>query len=216
MALMIETYNSDPGGLRLRGSVGIAVVLLHGLAMAWLLWGGKSEASPTPTPEALMVVMMPAPGQSVALQAPPPRKRQQLTSEHQAQPEPQAPAAPSPMPVEAVPSEPVAEQPPGSSPEPTLAPPATVPLQNVRLAYLNNPPPKYSERLRRLGIEGRNHVRVLVSPEGHVLQVELQSSSGNAELDAATMTAVRRWKFEHFPSTEPAWAIIPFEFKLEK
>lgn len=217
----VVSYLPEPGGLGLRGTVGIAVALLHGLAMAWLLWGGSSEATPTPAPDALMVMMIPASEPPAAPPASPPKQKPPLlTSKRQLQPAPQAPVVTPPQPMEPASPEPVAKQSPLVAPmsESSPAPPAsaTVPPQNVRLAYLNNPKPTYPEHLRRRGIEGKNHVRVLVSPEGRVLQVELQRSSGNAELDAAAVTAVQRWKFAPFLSAQPAWAVIPFDFKLEK
>jgi len=60
-------------------------------------------------------------------------------------------------------------------------------------------------------------LRVLISPQGMVQQVTVQSSSGYPRLDESAMRAVRVARFK--PYTEngvayPALADIPFDFVL--
>ncbi len=225
MQMMVQTYaTQEPGGVRLRGGVGVAVVALHVGLIAWLLFGfGPGIPQPAPD-QAMMVMMIPAPEQPPAPPPPPIPKVEKppiIATTRQVEAAPTAPVIP-PDPVEEVVTEqPVIDQPPAPpappSPPAPPAPPA-VPMQSVRMAYLNNPLPRYPDHLRRRGIQGKTFLRVLVSPEGRVLQIELNRSSGNTELDASAMKGVRDWKFAPFtgPGAVAGWAIIPINFKLEK
>jgi protein TonB len=80
-----------------------------------------------------------------------------------------------------------------------------------------NPRPGYPERALRQGIEGRVLVRLLVSLEGTVVRVVIEESSGSRLLDAAAVSALRRWRFT--PATrrgEPVAATVrvPVEFHI--
>ncbi len=58
-------------------------------------------------------------------------------------------------------------------------------------------PPIYPPGELRKGIEGAVKFRVLVNPEGRVLEIELVKTSGNRNLDRAALTHVKRkWKFK--------------------
>jgi protein TonB len=87
----------------------------------------------------------------------------------------------------------------------------------VRLRPIEAPPPLYPPHARRMGIEGRVRVRVLVGERGRPLEVKVQEGSGDTSLDEAALAAVRRWRFEPARRDgEPvrAWAVVPIEFKL--
>jgi len=86
-------------------------------------------------------------------------------------------------------------------------------------AYLSNPPPLYPPLAKRLNIEGRSIVRVLVNPSGKPEQIELVQSSGSTLLDRAALNAVRRWTF--IPARQgteavPAWVEVPIRFHLQE
>lgn len=66
----------------------------------------------------------------------------------------------------------------------------------ARPAYRHNPPPAYPPAALRARRQGTVIVRVEVSAEGRALDVRLCSGSGFADLDAAALQAVRRWRFE--------------------
>lgn len=92
----------------------------------------------------------------------------------------------------------------------------TPPLFNA--AYLRNPAPAYPLLARRSGEQGTVMLKVLVSPEGAPLRVELDQSSGSKPLDHAALDAVRGWRF--VPARRGAqniegWVRVPVVFKLE-
>ncbi len=61
--------------------------------------------------------------------------------------------------------------------------------------YLENPPPAYPERARRLGQEGVVLLAVTVTPAGTPRHVDLKKTSGYPLLDNAAISSVRRWRF---------------------
>lgn len=78
-------------------------------------------------------------------------------------------------------------------------------------------PPDYPPQAIDLGLVGTVLVRALVSPEGDTRETRVWRSSGHALLDAAAVTAVRRWAFE--PAREggravSAWVEVPVHFRL--
>jgi TonB family protein len=65
-----------------------------------------------------------------------------------------------------------------------------------RLACRNCSKPKYPEKARRRGQEGRAEISVDVDDKGKVTNVRLARSSGHSELDEAAIREARRWKFD--------------------
>lgn len=57
-----------------------------------------------------------------------------------------------------------------------------------------NPPQYPREELRR-GIGGTTVLIISIDANGGVLDVEVQNSSGNRNLDRAAMQAARKWRF---------------------
>ncbi len=102
------------------------------------------------------------------------------------------------------------------APPASVETPATPPLFNA--AYLRNPAPAYPAVARRSGDQGTVMLKVLVSPEGAPLRVELDQSSGSKPLDSAALDAVKGWRF--VPARRGAqniegWVRVPVVFKLE-
>ncbi|MBP9697168.1 MAG: energy transducer TonB, partial [Thermomonas sp.] len=56
-------------------------------------------------------------------------------------------------------------------------------------------PPKYPPEEQRSGIQGTTVLIVSIDPSGGVLDVEVEKSSGNRNLDRAAVAAARRWRF---------------------
>ena len=56
-------------------------------------------------------------------------------------------------------------------------------------------PPRYPGEEYRRGIEGTTVLVVSIDASGGVLDVEVQTSSGNSNLDRAAMQAARKWRF---------------------
>jgi periplasmic protein TonB len=80
-----------------------------------------------------------------------------------------------------------------------------------------NPLPKYPKSARRRGAEGRVVLAVRVGADGRARSVALRQSSGDADLDAAALEAVRRWRFA--PASRggvsvEGLAIVPIRFRL--
>jgi protein TonB len=209
---------------RLLAGFVLASILVHVLAFVWMpAWQRRMAETPMPV---LDVVLVAATPQAVV-----------------AEPAPPAPAAkPNPQPrieskqPEVLPrtlaSAPVATEaapPPGAASaelprvavESKTAPAsveavATPPLFNA--AYLRNPAPVYPPVARRSGDQGTVMLKVLVSPEGAPLRIELDQSSGSKSLDGAALDAVKGWRF--VPARRGAqniegWVRVPVVFKLE-
>lgn len=114
-----------------------------------------------------------------------------------------------------------------ASPKPAIsaAPSATpaladAPIEAARFdaAYLRNPPPSYPPLSRRLGEQGKVHLRVHVNADGLPTEVEIKSSSGSRRLDESALATVRKWRF--VPARQgdrpvAAWVIVPINFQLE-
>lgn len=123
------------------------------------------------------------------------------------------PAA-APAPVEAAPLPSAPAQPVAATPLAAVA--VTAPVFNAET--LENPPPPYPTRSRRLGEQGRVVLRVLVNPGGTADEVQIRDSSGHARLDEAARDTVLRWRFVPAKRGElavPAWVLIPVSFRLD-
>jgi protein TonB len=86
-------------------------------------------------------------------------------------------------------------------------------LDNAR-----NRHPNYPESSRRRGEQGVVLVELFVDPSGRVAEVRLLESSGFAALDAATLGALREWRFrpaERAGLPVAARIIHPVHFRLE-
>jgi protein TonB len=97
---------------------------------------------------------------------------------------------------------------------------AAVPMVPPRplSAAAANPKPDYPAEARNRRLQGRVLLRVDVSADGLPMAVTVSASSGHAILDAAAITAVRRWRFN--PATRAGVAIeasayVPILFRLE-
>lgn len=221
-----RTYGPpDPAPSQLL-AVCLAVSLALHAVVLWLLpeWNRETVIAPTPVLDVVMVSNVP--------DAPtvPPRQLQQelptpMTSQRQpvarepvriekeipmllTQPDAVAPSRIS-VPVE----HPVAEANPAALPrtEPITAP-------EFSAAYLRNPPPRYPPAARRNGDEGRVMLKVLVSPAGVPVRVEVDQSSGSPPLDSAALDAVKAWRFvpaRRGVQNVEAWVRVPVVFRLE-
>ena len=87
------------------------------------------------------------------------------------------------------------------------------------LATLTASPPPYPRLALRDGIEGTVQLLVLVDETGHVLEVKVERSSGDHQLDTAAREHVlRHWLFQPAQRNGVpmrAWARAPIEFRLD-
>jgi len=78
--------------------------------------------------------------------------------------------------------------------------------------------PAYPAVARRAGVQGTTVLRVHVSADGSIDDVQVSRSAGHPALDEAAAAAVGRWRFDPARSgSEPVavWVLIPVEFRLE-
>ena len=76
-------------------------------------------------------------------------------------------------------------------------------------------PPKYPAAEQRDGIGGTVRVKVSIDANGNVLEVSIEKTSRNRNLDRAAMEAARKWKFNPKISggrKVPGVVIVPVEF----
>jgi TonB family protein len=79
--------------------------------------------------------------------------------------------------------------------------------------------PRYPESARRRGIEGTVLLKMRITAQGRVEDVQVVRSAGYPELDESAIEAVRRWRFEPArrngaPVAEDA-VLLPVVFQLQ-
>lgn len=82
-------------------------------------------------------------------------------------------------------------------PEPAVTtPPAPAESQLAHAVLVHSPAPQYPRASLRMREEGAALLRIHVSPQGAVLDVEIVRSSGSQRLDRAAAEGVKAWRFE--------------------
>jgi len=208
----------------------LSAILLHVLVLGWI-WHDMQQRS-VPAPKLMSVrLLVPAPLAAEPKPAPTPPKVQPMVPEPQPKPVVQRVKTPEPAPapvvvdakpapqprVIEVPPEPVVRPAPPAAPVP--APVSMEPPTRYDAQYLQNPRPRYPMMSNRLGEEGKVLLKVLVSAEGTVLELQLQRSSGFPRLDQSAMEAVRSWRFvpaKVGAQVISAWYVIPVNFNLTR
>jgi len=99
-----------------------------------------------------------------------------------------------------------------------VAPKGNASFTSAAPDYLHNPAPEYPEEARRDHQQGLVMLLVDVSPEGNVLKVSVQQSSGYRRLDEAALRVAKSWKFK--PGTAGGRPIrsmveVPVRFRLQ-
>jgi len=202
----------------------LAVLALHGGLLAFAL-SPPPPVTTTMVPAPVTVRLIEArPAEQPRVVPPTPQPPPPKPVKHEPLPRPVPVASPTPRaaaPVlAAAPSAAassdfaVAEAP---RPAPVAAPVAHTPAR-FDADYLHNPKPVYPPLSRRLGEEGKVLLKVRVTAQGTAEQVDIQTGSGYARLDAAARDAVLRWRF--VPARrgdEPVAAsvIVPITFALD-
>ena len=77
--------------------------------------------------------------------------------------------------------------------------------------------PRYPESARRQGVEGTVLLKMRITEQGRVEDLQVERSAGHPDLDQSALEAVRRWRFEPARrSGEPVavWVLITVEFTL--
>ncbi len=107
--------------------------------------------------------------------------------------------------------------PPREVPRPAPRPAASYGIVELPRRLATNRPPAYPPNLRAAGVQGLVVLRVTIDATGAVSAVEVQSSSGYAELDAAAVRAVWDWRFTPYRRGGRAQAAVmplPIRFRL--
>ena len=212
----------------------LLVVLLH-LLMAAAILSSSSEPLALPKTEVVAVRWMAAPTPQPAVPAPPvsqppevapppkevPVVKPKLVAKPKpvTKPKPRAVTRPQtvrpvPVQVEPSPAPPVVTK---AKPSPAAPPP--IQEAQYQSASLRNPAPSYPPLSQRFGEEGKVLLRVLVSPAGEALTVELLTSSGHPRLDAAARKMVAKWRFipaKQGQETLQTWLRVPVVFQLRR
>lgn len=190
----------------------------------------ESEPEPEPVRER---EPEPIPAPQPAPEPPPAPEPKPEPPKPQPQPAPKQQPKPAPKPQPPTPQEKPAAAPPKSGPigaapsgkESAAVPQAPAapvdpdrPRMIGKVDYMGKRPvPEYPRASQRRGEQGRVVVRVLISPEGRVLDASVQSSSGYERLDSAALKAVRAARFKPYTENGHAYramADIPFDFVL--
>ena len=194
----------------------LLISLLHFGGIAFMVL-----ASPQSQPEiiepTIQGVLVAAPKKEEVIPLPPPPEPpKEKPKKVEKKPLPKAPpserAVKAPEPEPLPPVEEVKQEPVEAAPEPIVPPSADA-------QELNNPAPAYPAISKKLKEEGTVILKILVTKDGRVAEVEIQTSSGFKRLDDAAVRAIKRWKFN--PATQAGnaidyWYEIPFEFSLRK
>jgi protein TonB len=232
---LMDHLTGEENPTRLLIELGLLVLLLHVVLIAYLRQTPEPETPAEPLVMEVALIAAPAPAQ--------------------AKPAPPAPAAakPKPRPVPAKPKKapalpkktPVLRQPalkpaPTSAPAATAetaatsapavaapasptaaapAPPKAAPFTeaNYRANYQSNPKPEYPRLAKSRGWQGKVLLRVQVTADGRSASVQVQQSSGHKQLDEAAVEAVENWTF--LPAKRGATPVastvtVPIQFKL--
>lgn len=218
-----------------------AILLAH-VAVVWALLqaGPVRDAVRQVAPVFVQLISPPAPAPApalpkLALPLPPSAKPPPAALVSVTAPSPVAAVlvaptlAPEPMPAAPAPpmaaaAAPAPTAPPAAAP---VAPPAPAPvaaaprlLPSSAVQYLVAPVLVYPRLSQRQGETGRVVVRVHIGAGGGApVSVQLSQSSGHSRLDDAAIAAVQKARFKPpMDNGQPVdgWALIPFDFDLDK
>lgn len=98
----------------------------------------------------------------------------------------------------------------------TNSEPSITPVQ-FKANYLHNPQPRYPRLSRRLGEQGKVHLKVQVNPQGQPVVVNIQQSSGFERLDRVAKETVQNWQFipaKRGNQAIQSWVVVPIHFRL--
>jgi len=198
---------------------GISAAIAFNAALLMLLMRpvefAYQDANSEQTPISWIEVPKPEPVKIVPVEKPHQVVQQHVQPMQRVQQPPVITQTRTPMSTETIIAPPPIELPPpqtiGTAGNPT-------PIE-ASLAYRDASPPPYPRDALREGIEGTVQLRVLVDETGHVLDVQIQRSSGERQLDnAAREHVLHRWSF--LPAQRNgvpmrAWGVVPIMFRLD-
>lgn len=195
----------------------LLIVLIHLGGITYAVMASPEpveEKILAPSIQGVLVVAEKEPEKQVIPKPKPQPKQKRKKHKHKQKPLPKAPPserAPEPEPVPA--EEPVAEEKPVEPMPESVVPPSTDAYE------LKNPAPAYPAMSKKLKEEGIVLLKILVTKDGRVTEIEIKNSSGFKRLDDAAIKAIKRWKFN--PATKAGeaidyWHEIDFDFSVKK
>jgi len=209
------TLAERPSAARIAAYSG--VIAIHAAALMLLLMPMAAPVRPVVQETIPVIWTVPKKTELVPVTVPRPDKpRQTVRKLAVAQPRVQPPAVDVPLLVESGDPAPTDAGPVDDTAPDVIAPPA---IAAVRLEYASAPAPGYPRDALRRRIEGTVLLQVLVDVDGRPLDVRVQESSGNRQLDeAARLQVLKRWSFR--PATRDGVAIqamglVPVVFKVQ-
>ena len=183
-------HSHDDNGLNWPRIVGLSFVIsIHAGALLLLL----APVTP-PSLEALREDVT-----RVVIIEPPPPPPPPPPPEPEPEPEPPKPQEvqqpPDPIPEPPPPQPPIVVDDP--SPVDILAPPPAPPsaVASVDSVSKNMNKPRYPPQELRRGIEGTVTLLITIGINGEVIKIEIETSSGNRNLDRAARKAAEKWRF---------------------
>lgn len=212
-------------GVALAVSLGLHL-LVAGLFVGWpALFERPLQPAPDPDQEATVEVLMGGGAEQTGSAAPasPPPAPEQQTAQPRPEPPPEDQAAPVP-PTPKPPAAPAPDHAPPAWETSTLLGDGSVGASEIvgdrlkpALGEHGNAPPGYPPTSVQLGEQGVVVVRMRISPDGLVTEVEVVQSSGYARLDDAARAALARWHFT--PAVQNGEAVesvqdLPIRFRL--
>lgn len=105
------------------------------------------------------------------------------------------------------------------TPTQDIGPPDTSPMVGSQLQYVTASPPPYPRAEQRSNVQGTVTLRVLVDVDGSPLEVSIEKSSGNRNLDrSASQHVLKHWRFQ--PAVRngvavQAYGLVPISFSLQ-
>ena len=195
---------------------GISAAIVFNAALALMLLRPielpYQNASPEQTSPPPWTVVRPKP-EVVPIEKPHRNVQQHVATVPHLLPPPVVTQNQTPMSTQTIDVPPQIEQPPQ-----TIGTVDPTPIE-ASLAYRDASPPPYPRDALRNDIEGTVQLRVLVDETGHVLDVQIEHSSGNHQLDTAAREHVlHRWLFQPAQRNGVpmrAWGIVPIVFRLD-
>lgn len=201
----------------------LASITVHVVVFVWMpAWQRRMTEAPVPVLDVVLVAAAPqaALAEPAAVAPAPAAIPQRRIESRKADPLPpavlSAPSVADTAPTVAAASTEAPRAAESRTTAPAAEVPATPPLFNA--AYLRNPAPAYPAVARRSGDQGTVMLKVLVSPEGAPLRIELDQTSGSKSLDGAALEAVKGWRFvpaRRGTQNIEGWVRVPVVFKLE-
>ncbi len=187
----------------------------------------EPEVLPEPEPEPVIEPEPEPEPEPVIEPEPEPEPKPVVVPPPKPQPKPKPKPQPKPVPKPQLSPKPVtapAKAAPLAAPSstPSTVPPSATPDNKPRMVssvdYLGRRPmPVYPRGSQRRQEQGRVVVRVLISAQGSVLEVQVRSSSGFEGLDQAALKAARSARFKPYTENGIAYramADLPFDFVL--